>query len=700
MIKNITSFLFFCSFLFSYGQDTVLNDFDTTTPTVTAAFGHTFSSIANPDVTDPDNTSANVGSVGRTGTNWFSLVRFPVNFTVPAGETRYVHILVQAQQQTDIGIRVDGTISNPNAGAVIRPTNDYVDIGKWQDMVIPVVGGAGGKTVIFLSFHADMGFNNTPVGQKLNNTDNTLLIDNIKVNTTATSELQNTWLGTTADWSVTSNWSRGLPSASLGVFIPDTALDPVVADNTAIETGYLNIATGAALNIGNGSSLLVSEEANTGTINYSRTLTADVDPTKAWHLITSPLAGVSIVNFIANNTLASGTTNTNFRGIGNYINDGSGFNYYLDTYTGTDAFNVGKGFAVKNAAAGNVEFSGFFRKNDRQFSISQGTNNFNLIGNPYLSYINLGTFLTENNAVTDRLTEPTIWLWNPNKNGVGLGGYITKMLGTDAAFEVAPGQAFFVSAGPAAANVVSFSEANQSHKTDSFLKSNSNRTEIELKITQRDLINSTNLYYIEGTTTGFDSGFDGSLFTGVSDELSIYSELVSDNDGKKIAVQSLPNSDYESMVIPLGVTASSGSEINISATAANLPEGLNIYLEDRLNNTLTNLNKENFSLFIEENLNGSGRFFLRTSAKSVLSTDDTLLSSLAIFNNNNTIKIRGLQQGQGAFTLFNILGKQVLLQRFESVNNLDINVSTLTAGIYVARIQTTKGTLSKKIILE
>ena len=693
--------MLFLSSVLIYGQTTVIHDFEAGSPTVTPLFNATFSTIANPDFND--NASANVGQVGRVEgtTNWWKLINFQLStpYVIPANVTRYIHMLVKSPTQTDLGVRVDGTSSNVSAGAVTRSPVDYTDINKWQDIVFAIPGGTGGKTIRYLSFHADMGIENVPNGMVLNETDSFLLVDNIKINSNAISELQNTWLGTTADWGTASNWSRGLPSSNLGVIIPTGVTEPVVADDTAIETDYMNIASGTAIHIGNGSSLIVNKQAisPTGSIKYSRTLTSEVSPTKAWHLVTSPIAGVSIVNFIAGNTLASGTTNTNFRGIGNYTNDGNGFNYYEFDYAGTDAFNAGKGFAIKNAAAGPVEFSGFFRKSDRQISISQGTDNFNLVGNAFLAYMNLGTFFTDNNAI-DRLSEPTIWLWDPSENA-GNGGYITKMSGTDAAFEVAPGQAFFVSAGAAASNVVSFSEANQSHKTDTFLKNANSRTEVELKISQDELINTTKLYYIEGTSTGFDNGFDGSLFDGISSDLSIYTGLI--NEDKKLSVQSLPNSNFDEMIVPIGLKAASGKEITISANSLNLPNGINVFLEDRLNNTFTNLNDENFKVNLTDNLDGTGRFFLRTSSQ-VLSTDFTALAGVQVFKKNNSIlSIRGLQEGgKTGVSMFNTLGKQVLSSNFTATNNLDIALPKLASGIYIVKLETETGSLNKKIILE
>ncbi|WP_299012065.1 T9SS type A sorting domain-containing protein [uncultured Polaribacter sp.] len=702
MLKKITLMLLFCTSAFIYGQTMVLHDFEIGSPTVRVAGGADYSLIANPDMTD--NASANVGRIGRVAgtTNWWLLINFDLGtpYVIPANETRYIHILVKAPEQTDLGVRVDGTAENKNAGGVTRGTNDYTDIGQWQDIVFTIPGGTGGKTVSYLSFHADMGVENVPSGTILNDTNTFLYVDNIKFTNSAPSELQNTWLGTTTDWSTPTNWSRGLPSSSLGAIIPTGVAEPIVADNTAISTNYINIASGTAINISNGSSLLVDKEAISpnNSIKYKRTLTANADATKAWHLATSPIAGVSIVNFIAGNNLASGTTNPIFKGIANYTNDGNGFNYYDASYAGGDAFTVGKGFAIKNATAGDVEFSGFFRKSDRQIAISQGTNNFNLVGNPYLSFINLGAFFTNNNA-PDRLTEETIWLWDPNANS-GNGGYITKMSGTDPTFEIAPGQAFFVSAGPAADNEVSFAEENQSHKTDTFLKSSVSRTEITLSIKQDNITNSTKLYYLEGTSKGFDNGFDGSMFDGLDYELSIYTIIP--NDDKKLSVQSLPNSDLETMIVPLGVIAGEGKEIIFSTYTKNLPAGIDVYLEDREQNTYNKISGSNsHSVYISNALNGTGRFYIHTNTSKSLSLDSDLLNSVSIYNiGSEGLKITGLNKGKTNISLFNLLGKKVMSTTFDGENVNNISLPNLATGIYLVKLQTNKGELNKKIILE
>lgn len=61
--------------------------------------------------------------------------------------------------------------------------------------------------------------------------------------------------------------------------------------------------------------------------------------------------------------------------------------------------------------------------------------NYNLLGNPYTSYINSTTLITSK----PKDLGFTFWLWNGN-------GYNTKTTGIHPNYMIAPGQAFFVEA--------------------------------------------------------------------------------------------------------------------------------------------------------------------------------------------------------------------------------------------------------------
>ena len=111
----------------------------------------------------------------------------------------------------------------------------------------------------------------------------------------------------------------------------------------------------------------------------------------------------------------------------------------------------------------------------------------------------------------------------------------------------------------------------QSHSADTFLTPNSNRPEINLTLTNESETRAADIYYIDGTTTGFDNGYDSSIFGGFENEFAIYTHEVTTDSGRNLGIQSLPDNDYENMIIPVGINATSGMTISISASSVNLP---------------------------------------------------------------------------------------------------------------------------------
>lgn len=155
----------------TFGQ-TMVNDFESGSPTTNAKFGATFSIVSNPNTTG--NTTANVAKIGRTTANWYEGISFNLAspYVIPAGVTKYFHVLVNFAAQADIGARFDITDADTTGGSTtIRATNMYTNFGQWQDIVFAVEGGDSGLTVNAILFHADIGANNDPKGQILNNTD-------------------------------------------------------------------------------------------------------------------------------------------------------------------------------------------------------------------------------------------------------------------------------------------------------------------------------------------------------------------------------------------------------------------------------------------------------------------------------------------------------------------------------------------------
>jgi hypothetical protein len=498
-----------------------------------------------------------------------------------------------------------------------------------------------------------------------------------------------------------------------------TGNNPEVKSGTTAFAGNITIDADASLEVtqdltSKGLTTINSSSSNSGTfkvtgtydgfLKYSRNIP---NAFTSFYLISSPVNNYSIVDYTTQNSLqlGSGTGTAQNIAMARYDNTQSvavdRWSYYTVGETDhatsvadtTDELNVGQGYSTSLSTAGTITFQGTINTAPYLIALTQGGasgTNFNLLGNPFATYINSGVFLTTN---TSELTQEEIYLWNQ-----GNGSYDTKVSGIS--FEVAPGQGFFVEAN--STNNVVFNQNIQIHEgtTDRFQKTT--RPEIKLNISDSESKRYAQIYYIDGTTTGFDNGYDGKLFGGVSQPFAVYSHLVSDSKGDNYQIQSLPNSDHENMVIPIGLNAVAGKEITFTAEALNLPSGIKVFLEDRETNTFTRLDEVNssYSITLTETTNGIGRFYLHAKS-SVLTTNNIALENVSIYKTNNeTLRIIGLSQGKSNVKLFNILGKQMMNTSFNSNGVKDINLPKLATGVYVVQLENENGKLNKKIILE
>ncbi|WP_298946195.1 T9SS type A sorting domain-containing protein [uncultured Polaribacter sp.] len=507
---------------------------------------------------------------------------------------------------------------------------------------------------------------------------------------TKISTITNTWDGSTdSNWADGDNWSTGIvPDITNDVVIP-TGLVNYPTVTTAVSVNKVSIVDNASLVFSGGGAL-----TSAGNITYERTINGG-----KWYLMASPVEGETYDDsWVSENGVASGTGSN--RGISMYNNISShaqtGHWRYYQTGEDATTFNVGQGYGIIRSATGTVSFtgSGFYTANQTT-TIAQNVSNYNLVGNPFTAYLNLGDFFTSN-AAANLLSQNSIWVWNAANTT-----YDVKTSGDDAAYEIAHGQAFFVEAGTVGGSL-NFDIADTSHQgSDTFQKTSNTSINISIADENRN-VRSAKINFREASTNGFDNGYDGELFGGVSHSLAIFSELIDDN-AKKYQVQSLPTSNLEATIVPIGVIAAAGKRITFIVEALNLPSSMSVYLEDRQENTYTRLDKENttYEVTLSDSLNGTGRFFIHTAANNLLSVDNTILEGVDVYKTNNSIlKIVGLSKGKSTVKLFNILGKQLLLTSFESIGDKEVSLPKLASGIYIIQLETEKGSLFKKIVLE
>ncbi len=487
-----------------------------------------------------------------------------------------------------------------------------------------------------------------------------------------------TWTGNTnTDWDTPTNWDNGVPTAVDLVTIPNvanmpTASGPAVFSEMLIESGASFIANATVL----------------GTITYERNLSSS-----DWHSVSSPVIGQDEDDFV----LASGfkTQGTDV-GFCTFDTDLNYWDFYQSGTNTAATLGVGEGYIVNLlAASGDISFTGTMNLTDVSIPLPVITtgNGYHLLGNPYTSYIDSGAMLTTSTAA---LLSETIWVWDQSTDS-----YETKVAVDN--FQLAPGQGFFVQSN-GAPGTVTINEAFQSHQgTDTFLRSD-NRTEVYLTLSDGSRVKKCKVYYIDGTTTGFDNGYDGFMFRAFPEPFSIYTHLITNGFNRDIGVQSLPNDDYENLVVPVGVNAASGIEFTISADAINLPTGIDLYIEDRGASTFTLLNpNSDFTLTPTNDLNGAGRFYLHTTSNVLGINDNALAYDLQIYTTGSSkeLMVKGQLSGITTADLYNIEGKLVLsktLEQFSTSNTLDI--SGLSSGVYVVKVDNANQSKTQKVIIK
>ena len=516
------------------------------------------------------------------------------------------------------------------------------------------------------------------------------------------------WKGTTnSDWFTASNWSNGVPTSTTDASIPITVNNPsinanAIAANVIIESNaILTITENGSLDIQSNltnegsitinsslssSGTLIVDGTSSGVINYNRYATSN------WHLVSSPVTNETYDNnWVSTNSIASGQANPNQRGIGTYNNNSGTWNYMLANES--SSFENGKAYAIKRTLDGNILYSGNLSTTPVNIVLTEGTTNaFNLIGNPFTAYIPITNdadanhnFLEVNSSF---LNEQSIYIWNGTS-------YITYNHATGSLF-LPPSQGFFVRA-KEGGSTVSFTADMQQHQSGTFFKTKQNtRPELRLTLKSNSLETYTDVFYIENTTTGFDNGFDSSSFNGENSNFTINSKLASGEE-KELAIQSIPV-DF-SIVIPLSVKVIANSSNEIHLTSKNLPEKIKVYLYDNVNNSYVLL--DNDDKFFSFNSNGqtieSNRFFLYTT-KETLNLETNEVDKLNIFYNQKKVTIIRLSQETLEFTIYNLLGKNVMKKTLKNNEN-SVDVSFLSKGVYVINVSSEKQRVSKKIII-
>ena len=462
-------------------------------------------------------------------------------------------------------------------------------------------------------------------------------------------------------------------------------------------------------------SSIIVEGSSSGSITYNRFVNIVVDSgSNEWDLVGSPVGSLTISSFVSDNSSPLANNGSGTYALGYYDNsDDSWTNYTTSTVGGAGNLTLGKGYQMASSNGTTLAFTGTVATSAQTQSVINNDGNgsgrrWNLVANPFPSYINLNTpahatnnFLSVNSSKID-----SNYLAVYGYDADGTGHTIYNNASGDGLLDyIAPGQGFFVAAASSSSDNISFTTAMRTTSGgDDFVTgrlAQSTWSRFYLRLYEGENFTSeTQFYFEQGLSLGLDPGYDAGALNQSDDMVS----RLPDNDqgiGMAINAMGLSALDEET-VIPLVLNREAGVEFSISFEDSSIPENVDVYLEDTLLETLTDLRSEDFTLTPESDLSDMGRFYLRIGNTS-LGGNDLDESYISIYKaaSDDFVTIEGLSNVEKAnVQLFNIIGQEVLNTTLNS-NQSTQRVSTngLTTGIYVIRLKANSSVIAKKIII-
>ena len=551
-----------------------------------------------------------------------------------------------------------------------------------------------------------------------------------------------TYKAQTTTWNG-SSWSNGKPNSNTDVIINGNYFLNInlSSKNLTINPGFTYaVKNGQRLLIygnftNNGKLYLENDAILTQVSNnsvYSGTGTATVErqanlKQKDYNYWSAPVQGQNIYNF------SNGTPHQYF-----FTYNEADDRFYSQGLNSSSVFMPGIGYAIrgKNSYSLTVPttevflFSGALNNGPITVNLKKSNGadkGYNLVGNPYPSNIALKYLYNSGNT---KSIFPKQFFWTninevTRQQGSAYQGnnYATMVLGVGS---VGPtyvtgnveetslrpqaytklGQGFIVQARYNNAPLI-FNNTMRVNVATGSIFYNKNEEEDEpgepeeivdrywLKLINPDNIaNNILIAHIAEATNNYDEDYDAALFTMGND---MFYSAVGTN---KLQIQArvLPISDSD--VIPLAYKTSKAGNCII---ALNDKDGVfkdsnkAIYLKDKVTGTVTNL-QEGYYTFNSEVLTtpNDSRFEI-LYANSVLAADNAATNQWIVYKQDTDWVVRGNDRIDG-LDLYDVSGKLV---RSLAVNNTrEVRVSNvgLLKGLYVMKIKTGKGTVTKKLL--
>ncbi|MGB2173558.1 MAG: T9SS type A sorting domain-containing protein [Flavobacteriaceae bacterium] len=426
-------------------------------------------------------------------------------------------------------------------------------------------------------------------------------------------------------------------------------------------------------------------------------------------LVSPPVSGQAFNTFATDNSgkIAAGTITSGNLMYGPF--DKSTGLYVEYSATATTPLDSKKGYRAGTVLGETLAYKGTVNTSDVSMAVNltQGVqySESNLVGNPFTTHVNAGTIVTAlGTSPAINTTYAAIYGYNGSSTSDPNTWKIINSL-SSAAELITPGQGFILISSTVGGSFTIPETARRVSTAvqDDFItgrQSTSQHSSFKLRLTKGTDINETSLYFIdENATRGLDVTYDaGSLGS------SIGTHLVEDSQGINMAIQVLPTEDLTATdyVIPVEVSVAAGQQATISVNELNVPAGTEFYLDDAELNIQTLITSNDYTFTPSSALSGIGRFYLRTTNSSTFSSPSNALNSVEVFSliSEKKLVVQGQLRNDSVLKIYDVRGRLIETHSLEaSQTKHEIDVSTISSGVYVVNLNNKNQTKTTKLVI-
>jgi hypothetical protein len=314
---------------------------------------------------------------------------------------------------------------------------------------------------------------------------------------------------------------------------------------------------------------------------------------------------------------------------------------------------------------------------------------WNLVGNPFLTTVNLATKADIDNDVK-------IY----NTTGPYQGTYSTLFAGSGAAF-IAPFQGFYVRKSSNGTGSYAVTKAECAATPATFNKNGENV--LKVIVSGNGFKDKTNIAFEALATKDYDNGYDAVKFVSKGGQPSIYTMI---DDVK--AEYNVANSITETPTMDMYFQAGADGNFELSfEDLATLPDNTKVILEDKKLATFTEIaaaTKYTFAATAQDTWNRFLLHFNTVQAPVDTTTNPTAIADLKnvkpeIYSSSNKLFVRTNDTDAKSISIYNLIGQEIFTST--TSNRLFVKqMDNVHLGIVIVKVTNVQGqTFSKTILL-